>query len=222
MKTSILISSIAALCLLGTFAVAPRQHGEDNSELTSTDNISIVSVAKVTVLPGVVITAEIKKAEEISNPVIPVEDFSYLKFEVAEYQEADAINPDEDEILPETAESDLSYLKFNVSDYISDSELTAEAITELPVSEKNTPAPEPVINEFEYLRFDVNDFIGNTSPETDAIGELPEEETKSMNPSGKSLKGEIPVEFGYLKFVVTKYYDSENPGAGIMTELPEK
>jgi len=222
MKTSILISSIAAICLLATFAVAPRQHGEDNISLTSTDNISIVSAGSATMLPGVVITAEKNKAEEISIPFVPVEDFTYLKFEVAEYMEADATNTDETEVLPEAAESGLSYLKFNVGDYMSDSELSSDAIAELPVSELNTSAPVPATNEFEYLRFDVNDFIGNTDTETAGIGELPAEETSTMNPSGENLPGVIPPEFGYLKFVVTKYYDSAKPGNDTLTELPEK
>lgn len=56
MKTPILILSISALYLLLTFAEVPHRYGEDKMDLTSTDNISVVTTNKPLMLPGVVIT----------------------------------------------------------------------------------------------------------------------------------------------------------------------
>jgi hypothetical protein len=207
MKTSVLISSIAALYLLVAFAETTRRHGEDKLNVASTENISIPTVKMATMLPGVVIKADRKKEAGFSIPVIPAEDFSYLKFDVTDYLEAEAINQDEAEVLPEAIEADYSYLKFNISDY-TDLELTGNEITELLAIENNTiSAPEPIVNEFEYLRFDVNDYISNSATETDEIGELPSEPEN---------------EFGYLKFDVTKYYSSASLSSDEQFELPEE
>ena len=209
MKTSVLISSIAALYLLVAFAETTRRHGEDKLNVASTENISIATVKMATMLPGVVITADRKKEAVIILPVIPNEDFSYLKFDASDYSEAEAINQDEAEVLPEAAEFDYSYLKFNISDY-TDSESTGSEITELPVNENNTSStPEPVENEFEYLRFDVNDYISNSVMEAEEIGELP-------------LESEPTNEFGYLKFDVTKFYSSASLSSHEQIELPEE
>jgi len=196
MKTSVLISSIAALYLLVAFAETTRRHGEEKMNVASSENISLATVKMATMLPGVVITAERKKEASINIPVIPAEDYSYLKFDVNDYLEAEIVNTDEAEILPEAMEADYSYLKFNVSDY-TDSELTGDEITELPINENNTTIslPETSVNEFEYLRFNVNDYINKNATGNTEIDELP-------------LEVEPANEFGYLKFDVTKYYNS--------------
>ena len=209
MKTSVLISSIAALYLLVAFAETTHRHVEEKLNVTTTENISIATVKMVTMLPGVVIKADRKKEAVISIPVIPAEDFSYLKFDVNDYLEAEATNTDKAEVLPEATETDYSYLKFNVSDY-SDSEVTGSEITELPAIDNNTiSSPEPIVNEFEYLRFNVNDYIRNSAMETYEIGELP-------------LESEPANEFGYLKFDVTKYYSSASLSSDEQYELPEE
>ena len=209
MKTSVLISSIAALYLLVAFAETTRRHGEDKLNVVTTENISIATVKMATMLPGVVITADRKKEAVIILPVIPNEDFSYLKFDTSDYSEAEAINQDEAEVLPEAVEVDYSYLKFNISDYTAP-ELTGSEITELPVNENNNSStPEPVENEFEYLRFDVNDYISNSVMEAEEIGELP-------------LESEPTNEFGYLKFDVTKFYSSAALSYDEQFELPEE
>ena len=223
MKTSILISSVAALCLLVTFAEAPRRHGEDKMNSSSTDNISIAVMSRPTMLPGVVITADKKKEAGISVPDIPAEDFSYLKFDVSEYTKDEAVNLDEVEMLPEATETEFSYLKFNVSDYITDSELSVGEIAELPVYENNTvynSTPEPSISEFEYLRFDVIEYISNSGTEATGIGELPIEEIQALNQAEITPSGETINEFGYLKFDASKYYSSANMSSEEF-ELPE-
>jgi hypothetical protein len=221
MKTSILISSFAVLCLLVTFAEAPRRHGEDKMNLTSTDNISIKTLEGATLLTGVVITADINKEADITIQVIPAEDFSYLNFDVTEYTNEVALSLDEAEVLPEATEADFSYLKFNVSDYTSDSEFNSDETAELPVTANNAITI-PELVSFEYLRFDVNDYINSIETESTEIGELPIEEVKTENPAAKSVACETPIEFSYLKFDVTKYYSSSNQGSDEMFELPEK
>jgi hypothetical protein len=65
MKTSVLISSIAALYLLVAFAETTRRHGEDKLNVASTENISIATVKMATMLPGVVITSDRKKKPQL-------------------------------------------------------------------------------------------------------------------------------------------------------------
>jgi hypothetical protein len=221
MKTSILISSFVTLSLLVTFAKAPRRHGEAKMNLTSTENVSIKTIESVTMLPAVVITADLNTEADNTIPVIAVEDFSYLEFDVAKYIETDANNLDEVEVLPVAIETDFIYLKFNVSDYTSDSEFNSDETAELPVTENNAITI-PELASFEYLRFDVNDYINSIETESAEIGELPIEEVKTEKPAAKSVACETPIEFSYLKFDVTKYYSSSNQGSDEMFELPEK
>jgi hypothetical protein len=218
MKTSILISSIAALGLLITFAGAPRRHGEDKMTLASTDNISFVTEKRVTMLPGVVISNHKNKDARITVPVISGDDFSYLEFDANEYVKADAISINEAEVLPEAIETDYSYLKFNIPDFSMESELSSDETMELPVSENNSSAPEPVVNELEYLRFDVNEYFNNSETE---VGELPLEEAKTINHAEITIPGETKNDFSYLKFDVNKFYSSNNLGSDEQFELPE-
>ncbi len=229
MKTSILISSIAALCLLITFAEAPHRYAEDKMDLASTDNISIVTTNRATMLPGVVIIPDRIKEAAITLPGIPAEEFSYLKFEVNEYMEADASNPEEADIIPEPKEADYSYLKFEVNDYLEAEAANPDEADIMPEttevdfsylkfnvsnydsgSELNSDElAELPVNEFEYLRFDVNDYI-NSGIEENEIEVLPLEE------------GETTIEFSYLRFDVTKYYNSDGQDTDKQFELPEE
>jgi hypothetical protein len=223
MKTSLLISSLAALCLLVTFAESPRRHGEDKMNFSSTDNTSVVPLNRATMLPGVVITSDRTKEAAISEPLIPASDFSYLKFDAVEYLETDAVNLDEAEVLPEAVEDDFSDLKFNVSDFSTGTELAADGIEELPVNETsntNISIPEPALNEFEYLRFDVNDYINGA--EVEGYGDLPLEEDKTSDQSELAVPGVIKIDFGYLKFNVAKYYIPGNLSSDEQFELPEE
>jgi hypothetical protein len=218
MKTSILISSIAALGLLITFAGAPRRHGEDKMTLASTDNISFVTGNRVTMLPGLVITNYKKRDAGIRVPVIPADDFSYLKFDANEYMKTDASSLYEAEVLPEAIETDFGYLKFNINDLSSESELSGDEIMELPVSENNSSTPEPVVNEFDYLRFDAKEYL-NSGTE---VGELPLEEVKSLNQAEITIPGETKNDFSYLKFDVNKYYSSNSWNSDEQFEIPEE
>jgi len=225
MKTTILISSFAALCLLVTFAEAPRRHGEKRMNSISTGNISILALNRPSMLSGVVITAHRKAETGILVPVNPDNNFSYLAFDVTEYMESESTNLDEAEMLPEARENDYSYLKFNTGTYRSDEEFTGDEIPELPVNESNSAdisAPDPAVNDFGYLRFISNDFISNISSEAGQIGELPLEEVKTYKQDEIMAPDNASNEFGYLTFDVTKYYSLENGGSDAQPELPEK
>lgn len=63
--------------------------------LVSTDNISVISLNRVTILPGVKNTADRRKETGITVPAIPVEDFGYLKFEIAKYYNLSNLSSDE-------------------------------------------------------------------------------------------------------------------------------
>lgn len=222
MKTSILVSSFAALCLLLTFAEAPLRRGGDEMNAAYTTHSSIPTIESVTMLPGVFITAERKMVNAVSVPAIPAVDFSYLKFDVADFknESADLI---EATVLTAATAIDFSYLKFNSSNFIS--EFNIEEITELPVNENNTSVASvsvPVANALEYLLFDVNDYINSNYPETEGIGELPLEESKSAAGVATIVRDNTLTEFSYLKFDVTKYYRPENISSDEQYELPEK
>jgi len=193
MKTSILISSIAALCLLLTFAEAPRRNDDNKMNADSPENISITGVMKATMLPGVTITAIKKNETGISIPVLPTGDFSYLKFELSDFISDSELGDYEITELPENENS--SY-----------------ALT----------TPEPVLNEFGYLRFDVNDYICISQIGTVEFTELPSEEIINVNQPDKPTPDMNTIEFGYLKFNVSEYYSPDSQADIDEYELPEK
>lgn len=218
MKTSILISSFAALCLLVTFAEAPHRRGKNNMTAAPTENITFTTANSVIMLSGPVIAAERKNTSTVTVPAA-TDDFSYLKFNVNNYMEADVANPEVIGNLPEAIETDFSYLKFNVSDFNSVAGLNNSEITELPEDEINTINPfenVPVANQFNYLRFDVNNYISQSGTEGGGIGELPAEELL------QNEDAETRTDFRYLKFDVTKYYIPENQSSEVQFELPGK
>ncbi|MDO9256029.1 MAG: hypothetical protein Q7U54_10990 [Bacteroidales bacterium] len=220
MKTSLFISSFAALCLLLTFAEAPRRYDGYKMELASATKIAIPATARVTLLPGVVITA--KRNWETANtfPVIPSGNLNYLKFDVTQYLEADAFNPEEEAVLPDATSNDYSYLKYKISDYISG--FSSEEITELPVDEYNSNLAAAEVNKFEYLKFDVNDYIASNGTETHGVGELPAEEVQISDKAHLSTLSGDTTELGYLKFDVANFYSSASLSSSGPFELPEK
>jgi hypothetical protein len=222
MKTSVLISGIAALYLLIAFAEAPRRHYEDNMNISSSENISFVTINMVHMLPGVTITAERNDVTDITALEPAAEDFSYLKFEVTDYLETDAVNTEEDYSLPESTEADYAYLKFELSDYLSASELPGSEITELPEKENSlveNSSFDAFLIGFAYLRFDVNDYINNEDAD---IMELPESETESEKQAYASNSSEPANDFSYLKFNVANFYNPDEMSSGTELELPEK
>lgn len=148
MKTSVIISGIAAFLLMITFAEMPFSHESNRVSKSQNDEISFIQVNGIIPLSETKKPILKKKANSVTIPVVPTEDYSYLKFDVSEYIAADA-SFEAEVAMPEPPVSDFSYLKFDVNEYMSNSEFSDSEAIELP----ELPA-----NEFSYLRFDVNDY----------------------------------------------------------------
>ena len=148
MKTSVLISGIAALLLMITFAEAPLRRESYRESKSQNDEIAFIQVNGIMPLAKTNKPSSKMETSQVTLSVIPVDDFSYLKFNVADYMVTDADLESED-AMPEPPISDYSYLKFDVNEYMNNSEFTESEAIELP--------GQPV-NEFDYLRFDVNDY----------------------------------------------------------------
>ena len=191
MKNSVLLSGIAAFSLIITFAETSLRHNENRISLASADRHSVVTVEMASMLPGVEILGNRKKAADPTTLVIPSEAFSYLKFDVNKYSEADAENPEAKVDLPEASEADYSYLKFDVNDYTSTNEADSHESIEMPA------------NDFDYLKFDVKNFQETDDLNSVEITDIP------VN------------EFSYLKFDVTKYYGADNRASYEGSEMPE-
>jgi hypothetical protein len=157
MKTSIIISSIAALLLMITFAESPSRRNVNKLNASTTDEISFIQINGLMPLTETKKTIIKKEASHVTLPSIPAEDYSYLKFNVSDFIASDA-NLDVYDVLPENTVSDYSYLKFDVNEYTNNSEFTDSEAIELPA------------NEFASLRFDVSDYYTDGEIETIEIG----------------------------------------------------
>jgi hypothetical protein len=210
MKTSILISSVAALCLMITFAEAPIRLVNEKINSVSTGSFSYIPVTGSVTSP-VIIATKTKKEARLSAPTASASDFSYLKFNVSEFIDSDKPVSYESEDLPAPTEADYSYLKFIASDFSSDS----EEMKDLPESENTTNgkvSKEAATSEFEYLKFDVNSFTSSST-----IDELPVAESQSEISSKTNLTGN---EFNYLKFGTDKFSNSDQVNSIEQVELP--
>lgn len=141
MKTSILVSTFSALYFLITFAGTSPHHNDVNKNETVCSYSFIPSPYVAAMETESMPTGDMN--ESTVKVVVPtIEDFHYLKFEVASYM-TDNEMPDE-----ETGESAFDYLKFIVPQSAAYNELTPDLI-ELPV------------NEFEYLKFGIKNYSDN-------------------------------------------------------------
>jgi hypothetical protein len=188
MKTSVLVSGIAALYFVLTVAETTRHHNEETMNATSNDDISFLTVNIIDMLPGVNVTAERKNKTSLTANITPSEDFSYLKFDVSEYTNSDAADQGESDIHPMASETDYSYLKFNANQY-TESESAGSA--------ENEVLPEASAENLSYLKFNVNDYT-----KADVADQFENE----------VLPEASEVDYSYLKFDVSKYYtpDSNN------------
>jgi len=160
MKTSVLISGIAALLLMITFAEAPLRRESYRVSKSQNDEIAFIQVNGMMPLAKTNKPTLKKEVSPVTIAVIPADDYSYLKFDVSDYISSDATVEAENE-MPESTVSDYSYLKFDVNEYMNNSEFTDSEAIELP--------SQPV-SEFEYLRFDVNDYYTAGEIETIETG----------------------------------------------------
>ena len=151
MKTSILVSSTAALCLLLTFTEAPKRNSAENNYTNLVNTFTYIP-SNLTFT----ITAEsVHATTAYTDPKIsvkPVEDLNYIKFNASDYLESAEMATED------ITENSLDYLKFKISENI---ELTSDEAIELPA------------NNFANLKFDVTEYTENNELTSfDAI-ELP-------------------------------------------------
>jgi len=206
MKTSILISGIAAFLLMITFAEAPLSRVTNGLSKLQNDEISFFQVNGIMPLAETNIPTLKKETSTVTTSANPVEDYSYLKFDVSYYMAADATMEAYD-LLPEFPVNDYSYLKFEVNEYMGNSEYNDTETIELP---------EQSLNEFTYLRFDVTDYY--TTGEIETV-EIPVIETETNYTSSTLVSGEEENKFSYLKFDVNNFYNTKKTGSEY--ELPK-
>lgn len=145
MKTLILVSIFSLHYFLQSFAGTSPNHNNVNKNETVCSYSFIPSPLLVVMKTENMVTGV--KKESAVKPVVPtIEDFHYLKFEVANYLKD---NEKENEMPTEDiSEHTFDYLKFIAPQVPVYNELTPDTI-ELPV------------NEFEYLKFDVRNYSDN-------------------------------------------------------------
>lgn len=190
MKSNILISSFAALCLMLTISEVPNHTTSEKSFAFSANpfsyfpvkNSSPVSEKKLTIITS---------AETSANAnLTQIEDFSYLKFDVSEYvEDYEKFQPETDEPSVYT-QSSFDYLKFDVSDYVKND-----------VSNSTEPAA-LLEKDFDYLKFDVSKFTDNNSSNQDEASEINSKE------------------FDYLKFDANKYSSQSATLPDDLNEFP--
>ena len=191
MKTSIIISTIATVCLMITITENPMNRDAQNNTNTLFSNISYLPTNTVATKTEVMLPAITKENIASSTRVNVNGDFGYLKFNAANYTEAGRENAEVND------EKSFEYLKFDVTKYKDNNRTTSVESIEIP------------LNEFDYLKFDVNDY----TPTVNESIELPVNEFKNLKfnvnnyttaDNDESL--ETPAnDFDYLKFDVNKY-----------------
>ncbi len=205
MKTSIILSSFAALCLLVTFAESPTRRNSDSYNASSASHYTYVPANLVTAKPAITISAAKAKASKIESSATVAEDISYLKFDVADYSDAEKMAAEV------STENSFEYLKFDVNDYNADYEVNSFDAIDLPADELG------------YLKFDVNDYT--TTDAKESI-ELPESDfdylkfdVADYTTTDAAESIELPESnFNYLKFDVNNYTTTD---AAESIELPE-
>jgi len=167
MKTSILFLNSIAFLLMVTIGEAPtnrlleQNHAKStisqskafesfNNDLVPADNVASLSVKEDTHAI----------ANESSMPISI--DLSYIKFDVANFIEAENTFVEEITTMEAIPLADMSYLMFDVNNFISNSDQSSEELISEP------SALEPTLTqtiELKYLKFDVNKFISNSEIE---------------------------------------------------------
>lgn len=182
MKASIIISSVAVLCLMITIAETPTGRSDKEVKSFAVNPVAYLTSNKVVSKNINNITErkssnrEIKTADlthilnylkfdvsdymnesEMAAEEIDETNFEYLKFNVGDYNTVNEAMPaDETNFIND----DFSYLKFDVNKYMSESD------------EQSTNIDESSNNGLSYLKFDVNKYYSSNS-ESVSIGDLP-------------------------------------------------
>jgi hypothetical protein len=213
MKTSVLISSFAALCLLITFAESPMRRFADNN--TNPDSYSYFPASRKQYTSVPENMADITAVSPVSKSTLKVEDFSYLKFSVSDYVEP--VSADFAEAGALTEEPDFGFLKFNVADYSP--EATSEepdlSFLKFKVADYSTetPSEEP---DFSFLKFNVADYSTETASEVPDFSFLKFNVADYSNSTASEES-----DLSYLKFNVNVFVGDSELSKGEFEELPE-
>ena len=190
MKSNILISSFAALCLMLTIAEVPSRMNNEKETTVSANPFSYLPIKSSNAVSGKKITV---KTSEEANPLVSqnlVQDFSYLKFDVSDYTNSFERLQNELDGPSNIDQNSFGYLKFDVSNYIKNDK------------PNNLDSNEPANEDFTYLKFDVSKFAPTESTN--------EEEESVSNADG----------FEYLKFETNKYSSQSADSLSDFGELP--
>lgn len=205
MKTSIIVSTFAALSIMITLGEAPTLRNSENSNVMAKADYSVMPANILDANPVIIIAAATKKIAAVKVSATATEDYSYLKFNAAAYL-------DENEMTIEpNAENSFDYLKFDVDQYNENDELSAENANEFSYlkfnvnafnTENKTVSNESVefpVIEFDHLKFDVDKFNVPDNIDSSETTELPTDE------------------FNYLKFNVNIYSVQDTPDAVLIS-----
>ncbi len=200
MKTSIIVSTFAAILLMITFAETTSVYIAKNENTTSVSNYSYIPSTLADAKPAIYIAAAIKNKIATEAARTSIEDLSYLKFDAADY-----INT---EVAADLySENSLDYLKFNVNDYTTGETNSRNESTELPVSD------------FDYLKFDASDYSNNQTATDESIEQpvnnfdylkFDVNEYANDHSSSDELSDPAANDFDYLRFDVTQYAENNH------------
>lgn len=214
MKTSIFISSIAALSLLITLAETPGHQSAEVKPASLTSNFYYVPSQTVSENKVIKVAAKSKEYAEVKIKNTEVEGLSYLSFDVADYTH------DEETATTANDENSFDYLKFDVTDYAGNDNLSSPDAIDLPESEMNK------------LKFDANKYVENNDPTSFDVNEFPVvtfdylkfdvNQYVIADKVNSSEITELPVdEYNYLKFDVNMYDSKDTLQADSFSKLPE-
>ncbi len=175
MKSNILISSFAALCLMLTISEVPNNTTTEKSYAFSANPFSYFPVNSSNVVSEKKLTVNTSAGTSTNAKLTPTEDFSYLKFDVSEYVEDYGNFQTEMDGSSAYNQSTFDYLRFDVSDYVKND--VSNSAEPAALSEKDV----------EYLKFDVSKFAAANTSNQDESSEL------------------TAKDFDYLKFDANKY-----------------
>jgi hypothetical protein len=194
MKTTILISSFAALCLMISIAESPSRSGAEKSIIVPGNRISLVPASNPHTFQGNKLSPGTANSTVGLTHVSEAKDFSYLKFKIANFIEKDDDASAESGVITTLPEPDCSYLKFDVNNYKDNTAVGSLEGYELPESdfanlrfdveyyeEKNSESFETMDlpgDNFRYLKFDVRDYFVESDMGAGVFGELPVAETQ--------------------------------------------
>ncbi len=175
MKSNILISSFAALCLMLSISEVPTNTSIEKNVTISANPFAYLPVWKSNEVLEEKLTVKTTVGSTLYETPTANDDFSYLKFDVTDYvADYEKFQSDMDEPAS-TYENGFDYLKFDVNKYLGND-----------ISVNSNP-DEMLVNNYNYLKFDVSKYAA-----TDAT-------------NSEMTNGFESLDLDYLKFDTQKY-----------------